>query len=55
MIEIQQALDLIESQCVTLPADDLDLIRLPGHVLAESLESDVDSPPFDKSMMDGFA
>ncbi|MDG2012511.1 MAG: molybdopterin molybdotransferase MoeA [Pirellulaceae bacterium] len=55
MIEIQQALDLIESQCVTMQADCLGLTQLPGHVLADSIESDVDSPPFDKSMMDGFA
>jgi len=28
---------------------------LLGHILAEGVASDIDSPPFDKAMMDGYA
>ncbi len=31
------------------------LLRSPGLVLAENVVSDIDSPPFDKSLVDGFA
>ena len=55
MLTVDQALDAIVAE-VTRPAP----IRLPlgkalGLVLAEDVHSDVDSPPFDKALMDGYA
>ncbi len=56
MIEIAAALDLVEQYSAkTLPPVKTKLVHLPGHVVVENLTSDVDSPRFDKSMMDGFA
>ena len=55
MIEIEEALRLVAEECATLESVTVNLEQASGHVLAEDLTSDVDSPPFDKSMMDGFA
>ena len=55
MIEIEEALKLVETHGFALPAIPVSLNQLAGHILAEDVYSDVDSPPFDKSMMDGFA
>ena len=55
MIEIELALQLILENCRVLPSQQLPLLEAVGHVVATPLVSDIDSPPFDKSMMDGFA
>ena len=55
MIEIAAAEDLIRQHCGQLAAIEVALPHAAGHVLAEPLTSDIDSPPFDKAMMDGFA
>lgn len=55
MIEINDALKLVMEECQALPNSCFDLEALPGHRLAEELLSDVNSPPFDKAMMDGYA
>ncbi len=55
MISIEQALELIEEHSRVLPTDHVPLPEALGCCLAADAISDVDSPPFDKSMMDGFA
>ncbi len=55
MIEIQQALSSVAEHCQLRESTVLPLAELSGHILAGDLASDVDSPPFDKAMMDGFA
>ena len=55
MIEIEEALRRIESFGFRLPKRAVPLAEAVGYHLAEPAMSDVDSPPFDKSMMDGFA
>lgn len=56
MLSVAEAQRLVLSNArpITTVGD----IRLPNqlnHVLAEDIVSDIDSPPFDKAMMDGFA
>jgi len=49
-----QQLILLHSHC--LPAETVPISSaLLGRVLAEDIASDIDSPPFDKSMVDGYA
>jgi molybdopterin molybdotransferase len=55
-------LSVSEAQAVVLrharalsPAPSLVSVALLGQVLAENIASDIDMPPFDKSLMDGFA
>jgi molybdopterin molybdotransferase len=55
MISIEQALDLISSAVSELPTEGVSLANSVGRVLAETITADVDSPPHDKSVMDGFA
>ena len=55
MIEIDEALSRVLSCCHAG-----DVVRKPvvdaiGHVLAEDVASDVDSPPHDKALVDGYA
>ena len=56
MLSVADARSQILSQCRPLPARKLPLDLVSrGRVLAESIASDIDVPPFDKSMMDGYA
>ncbi len=55
MLDVSEALDLILQNTRTLPSDLTELSKCLGLVTAESLITPHDSPPFDKSMMDGFA
>lgn len=56
MLSVSEAQALVMQQARALPP-----VRLPvspdrlGQVLAEDIASDIDMPPFDKSLMDGFA
>ncbi|MCA9045015.1 MAG: molybdopterin molybdotransferase MoeA, partial [Planctomycetaceae bacterium] len=54
MISIQAAWDLIESSVAPGPAQTIGLMNALGCVLAEDVRCTINSPPFDKSMMDGF-
>jgi len=51
----EQALNVVLTNCVEMPAIEMGLTEATGRVLAEDLVSDVDMPPFDKSAMDGYA
>ena len=55
MIDIDQAIAKVAENCFQLADVSTMLDQLAGHVLSTDVHSDVDSPPFDKSMMDGFA
>lgn len=56
MLSVAEALKIVLDHATPLPATTvcLDDDAL-GVVLAENIASDIDSPPFDKAMMDGFA
>jgi molybdopterin molybdotransferase len=55
MISVDEALDVVRAQVRPLPPSRTPLAELLGLRLAEPVTSRVDSPPFDKSTVDGFA
>ena len=58
MISVEEAFELIEQRVGALPpllSETISLSAAVGRVLASPIVSDVDSPPHDKSVMDGFA
>jgi molybdopterin molybdotransferase len=55
MLTVEQASDVILRDVPTLKVVELPLASGAGYVLAEECRSDLDMPPFDKSMMDGYA
>lgn len=56
MLSVAEALEIVLSTCRPLPARDLPLTTaVLGSVLAEDVAADLDMPPFDKALMDGYA
>lgn len=55
MLTVDEALDQILSHVDTVASQGRPLSESLDHILAEDLVTPHDSPPFDKSMMDGFA
>ena len=55
MISVAQALAIVEQAARPLAASPVPLSAAHGLLLAEDVVSDVDSPPFDKSLVDGYA
>ncbi len=55
MLNIAEALKLVLDHATPLPAVPTPLGDARGRVLAESIVSDIDSPPHDKSIVDGYA
>jgi molybdopterin molybdotransferase len=55
MIPISEAISIIKRKVYLLEAESVDLSAVCGRVLAEDIFADSDLPPFDRSMMDGFA
>ena len=55
MLTVEQASALILADVPAPRVVTVSLDEALGHVLAEDCASDVDMPPFDKSMMDGYA
>jgi molybdopterin molybdotransferase len=55
MIDLAAAIPLIEKNAAPLPPRRTRLLDACGRVLAAPIVSDVDSPPWDRAMMDGFA
>lgn len=55
MIPIEEAYQLLEQTVVQLPAEKTPLADAVGRTLRDEVLADVDSPPHDKSVMDGFA
>ncbi len=55
MIDLADAIGLVEETVVALPPRRQRLLDAAGRRLAEPVVADVDSPPWDRAMMDGFA
>lgn len=55
MHTLSEALRLVMERAAPLPPADRELIGALGLVLAEDVEADRDAPPFDKSLVDGYA
>ena len=55
MIEVSEAISLVEQAAEPLPPRRIPLLDACGRMLAAPVVSDVDSPPWDRAMMDGFA
>lgn len=55
MIPVDEALQLVLQEVVRLPAETRSTVAALGFVLAEDIASDIDSPPHDKSLVDGYA
>ena len=55
MLTVEQALAIVLADIPAPKIVEIPLSSAPGHVLAEACASDVDMPPFDKAMMDGYA
>ena len=56
MLSVAEALQIVLAQVKPLPAETAPLAPAAlGLILAEDVVSDLDMPPFDKAMMDGFA
>ncbi len=55
MIELAEAIALVEANASPLPSRRQRLLDACGRRLAEPIVADVDSPPWDRAMMDGFA
>jgi molybdopterin molybdotransferase len=55
MITFEKALEISLNEAITYGIESISFEEVPGRVLAESVKSDMDIPPFDKSAMDGYA
>src|SRR5437868_11486973 len=55
MLTIEEALAAVLEQAGPLPANWEPLERALGCVLAEDVAADIDLPPFDKALVDGYA
>jgi len=56
MLSVSEALAMVLGQARPLPQIEAPLSSMPlGQVLARPVRSDIDSPPYTKAMMDGFA
>ena len=55
MIEISEALRIIEHATPKLGIEQIALAESVGRVLAQDIVADTDLPPFDRSQMDGYA
>jgi molybdopterin molybdotransferase len=55
MLRVEEALDAVRSRCRPLPARLRPLAAALGCVLAEDVTADLDLPPFDKALVDGYA
>lgn len=55
MLSVAEALDRIVETVTPLASTSASLLNALGRVLARDVCADLDSPPFDKALMDGFA
>jgi molybdopterin molybdotransferase len=55
MISIEQAFELLQKHVSALGKTEVPLSESVGRILANEIKADLDSPPHDKSVMDGFA
>src|SRR5690349_20427757 len=55
MLNVDEALKFVLDRAKQLPASPVELSCALGRVSAETVVSDIDSPPHDKSIVDGYA
>lgn len=55
MLTVEEALTLVAEHAQPLAPRRLPLAEAAGQILAEDITSDVNSPPYDKALMDGYA
>jgi len=55
LITVQQAISIVDSAAIQSRRVRVEMEQALGFYLAEDLASDRDAPPFDKSLMDGYA
>lgn len=55
MVSVAEAFKLVAAHVLALPTETVSLGESVGRVLAQEITADRDSPPWRKSMMDGFA
>ena len=55
MIPFEKAYEIVMGSVVRTGTETIPFTDSPGRILAESVTSDIDMPPFDKASMDGFA
>jgi molybdopterin molybdotransferase len=55
MISVQEAFSILQANLPALPAIECSLFQARKHILAESLSSPINMPPFRQSAMDGYA
>ncbi len=55
MIQVEQALTIIENNSLKMPIRKIKVSKSLGHILAEAIYSPMDMPPFRQSAMDGYA
>ncbi|MGN6625810.1 MAG: molybdopterin molybdotransferase MoeA [Tepidisphaeraceae bacterium] len=55
LLSVDEAIQIIDAAEVTVRDEAVALSQADGRVLAEEIRADRDYPPFDKSLMDGFA
>lgn len=55
MIKIDKAMDIIKSQKVDWPTENVNLVDALGRIMVNGITSPLDSPPFAKAAMDGYA
>ncbi len=55
LMTVQQAMGIVDAAEVVVRAERVELSRCSGRHLLEDLKCDRDAPPFDKSLMDGYA
>ncbi|MFL3011385.1 MAG: gephyrin-like molybdotransferase Glp [Acidimicrobiales bacterium] len=55
MIELEEAREFIFNQCLKLSIDEVDISKSRGLVLADTVISNDDVPPFPNTAMDGYA
>src|SRR3954464_12784901 len=55
MLTVEEALQLVRTHAKPLAPRRLPIGEASGLVLAEDITSEVNSPPYDKALMDGYA
>ena len=55
MISVQEAFSILQANLPVLPAVERSLFQARKHILAQSLSSPINMPPFRQSAMDGYA
>src|SRR5262245_60375885 len=55
MISVEEAQLLVAARGIPLAPMEVPLADASGLVLAEEIASDIDSPPYDKALVDGYA